>query len=74
MARRGRNIGVVAAARELTELGLLRAARRADPPPVGAVFPAPGHTRGMSSRPDRGERVVGKVMTPDIVGVVAPSD
>jgi hypothetical protein len=36
-ARRGRNIGVVAAARELTELihrtGLLRAARRTHPPP-----------------------------------------
>ena len=39
-ARRGRNIGVVAAARELTQPGLLRAARRPRPRPVHRRAPA----------------------------------
>ena len=52
-ARRGRNIGKVAAARELTLVFYgLRDGHIRRPRPVFLA----GHTRGMSSLPDRGER------------------
>ena len=62
-ARRGRNIGVVAAARELTDAGLLRAARR---PRSAALAPCPRRRSRRHEQPPRPRwaRVV-QVMTPE---------